>query len=284
MGDNSLKDILNLVLVEEVKSGAEDWLKGANKDEKKGLKLIGAIYRHKGKKRFRNEGDETRNSARGIKSAASELRKRQLMSTYESSFSGPRAQSIQTIIFDYKKLADLECSWVLTKVAVMFIQNWLDLKDSKNYQELILGCLRSLSAILRKSKAATENANAFNWKDPSKNYKSQRTDHLNSAVMGIRSSSANRPWIRPQTTPTADRNAKASVLTKEDLMKRKQALIKGSGQIGKWVVSPSNPHVSHYQQTFTTHFHNYQKPLSPDIHTSISLGRLCPNPDQLMRK
>jgi hypothetical protein len=60
-------------------------------------------------------------------------------------------------------------------------------------------------------------------------------------------------------------------------MKQKQNLIKGSGVIGKWVITPANPHVSSYQETYVTHFNKYQKIQPPDFQTSISVGRLCPN-------
>ena len=211
-------------------------------------------------------------------SVESELKKRQFVSTYETEYSINKS-SRNTNIFDYKKLEDMPCSNILNNVAIMFIQNWLDLKDDQVYQDYVLQCLRSIHAVINSSSGlVSENHKNYIWNDPSKNYSVHRIDQQASYFLGVRSQSANKPWVRPNAVEHVDKNGiNAVMFTKEDLMKQKQNLIKGSGVIGKWVVAPANPHVSSYQDTYVTHFNKYQKIQPPDFQTSISVGRLCPN-------
>ena len=116
----------------------------------------------------------------------------------------------------------------------MFIQNWLDLKDDQFYQDLILKCLRSIHAVINSSNTlVSESHKNYQWNDPSKNYSTHRIDQYASGILGVRSESANKPWVRPQTTEKLQTNIKSVMFTKEDLMKQKQSLIQGSGVIGK---------------------------------------------------
>lgn len=50
-----IQDTLSKVIKPELIKHYDDWEKYANDNEKKGLKLIAAIYKHKGLKKFRAE-------------------------------------------------------------------------------------------------------------------------------------------------------------------------------------------------------------------------------------
>lgn len=267
-------EILNLVLKPELVPKVQSWPVSSNSNEKKGLKIIGSIYKYKGKKVFRTRpSTQTR-----VATVEGELRKRQFVSTYEQNYSESNQAIKGPNIFDYKKLEDMPCSTILNSVAIMFIQNWLDLKDDGVYQDLVLQCLRSIHAVINSSSGLiSESHKTYKWNDPSKNYNTHRIDQQASGILGVRSASANKPWVRPNTTEKIQTNIKSVMFTKEDLMKQKQSLIKGSGVVGKWVIGPANPHISSYQETYVTHFNKYQKTTPPDFQTSISVGRLCPN-------
>lgn len=217
-----------------------------------------------------------------IRSYESELRKIHLQSTYETEFNSQRFQ-LHTNIFNYKKLSEIPSSEILTQVTIMFIENWIELKDDTVYQSLILQCLRSLNAILRTNDTGkTEFQTQFRWNDPSKNYKSHRLDQVTTAFLGVRTTN-NKVWTRPQTVEQVDTHIIPVTFTKEDLLKRKQALIQGSNLVGKWVVAPVNPNVSNYQETFTTHFNKYSQRSPPDKYTSISAGKQLPDPEIIRR-
>ncbi|OMJ72017.1 hypothetical protein SteCoe_29629 [Stentor coeruleus] len=268
-------EILSKILKPAILPKAECWQASANSNEKKGLKIIISIYKYKGKKVFKTQPS----NAPQAMTVEGELKKRQFISTYGQEFSTGASKSLKSPnIFDYKRLEDMPCAVVLNSVAIMFIQNWLDLKDDIYYQDLVLQCLRSIHAIVNSSTGlVSESHKNYQWNDPSKNYSVHRIDQQASGILGVRSASANKPWQRPHTTEHIEKDIKAVMFTKEDLMKQKQALIKGSGIIGKWIVAPTNPHVSNYQDTYVTHFNKYQKNQPPDFKTSISVGRLCPN-------
>ncbi|CAG9329983.1 unnamed protein product [Blepharisma stoltei] len=279
---SSSQDILEVILKPQFKSKSSSWLQSASKNEIKGLKLIGAIFTHKGKKKFKTRSDSHRASLPNINSYESELRKRQLQSTYELEFGGSKAYH-ETNIFSYRKLSDISASDILTPVTVMFIENWVELKDDIVYQNLILQCLRSLNAVFKSNETGrTETQASYRWNDPSKNFTSHRLDQVSTALIGQRTTE-HKAWSRPQTTQAVDTNINPLTFTKEDLKKRKQALIQGSGVVGKWVVIPVNPNITNYQETFTTHFNKYQRAPPPDFHTSISGGKLCPDPETIRR-
>ena len=251
----------------------QEWDSSSNANERKGLKILGSIYKYKGKKVFKRPPG----TANRLTSAEAELKKRQFISTYDQEYSSSTAAMRGPSIFDYKKLEDMPCSSILNPVAIMFIQNWLDLKDDTVYQDLVQQCLRSIHAVINSSSGlVAESHKHYQWNDPSKNYSAHRIDHQASGILGVRAASANKPWARPQEAEKPQTSVKSAMLTKEDLMKQKQALIKGSGVFGQLIV-PANPHVSSYQETYVTHFNKYQKVMPPDFQTSISVGRLCPN-------
>ncbi len=273
--ESELESTLRIVVRPEFHSKLSTWISTSSREEQRGLLLIRSIYKHKGTKKFRTRCS-TSQSTRSIKTAAEEIQSRYLKSTYDSEFSA-LASDDRAALFEYRKLADLPCSHVLTPVSLMFIDNWLKLKDFKEYQDLVLKCLRSLAAMVKSSdRLLPEYQRKFTWNDPSKNFTNHRTDHVNSTIQLVRASTASRPWVRPKTVQTQDMNIKPLTLTKEDIERRKQALMKGSNVVGKWIISPTNS-VSQYQETFVTHFQKYEKSSRPDFHTSISLGRLCPN-------
>lgn len=267
-------EVLTQVLKPGLVPKVQEWEASSSANERKGLKIIGSIFKYKGKKVFRN----VTGSGSRMQTAEAQLKKRQMVSTYDQEYSGVNKGIRGPSIFDYKRLEDMPCSSVLNTVAVMFIQNWIDLKDDPAYQELVLQCLRSIQSVINSSSGLiSESHKHYQWNDPSKNYTAHKIDHQASGILGVRSTSANAPWTRPKPAEKPEAPIKSVMFTKEDLLKQRQALIQGSGIIGKWVVAPANPHVSSYQETYVTHFNKYQKILPPDFQTSISVGRLCPN-------
>ena len=52
MNYSSPQDIINVIVKPEYLKYYDDWLQTANEKEARGLQLIGAVYKHKGRKKF----------------------------------------------------------------------------------------------------------------------------------------------------------------------------------------------------------------------------------------
>ena len=278
MVEERLGNILLTVLLPQFHSRVEGWLEAASLSERKGVKMMGAIHKHKGLKKFRVLPSSS--SAVQLR-AAQQLQRRALTSTYESEFTAPNSQRPLTAVLSRTRFSDLPCSQVLNSVTIRFVESWISLHDSDEYIETILETLRSLLAYFNSAKRpTTETKRQFVWNDPNKLMKPHRLDHLNNRSLLSRNASSGRPWVVPKPVETHDVTIKANTFTAEDLRRRRDALAKGSGQVATWIVGPPDM-LSNYQNTYTTHFNKYKGVPAPDFHTSVSVGRMVPNPDLL---
>lgn len=274
--EQDLESILDTIIKAEFRHKLSSWVQSSTSDEKKGLIIISSIFKHKGKKKFRYRSS-TSKSSRSVLSTAEQLKARNLKSSYETEY-GATTENKKAEVLQYRTLEDLPCSQILNSVTLMFLENWLKLKDDRDYQDLILKCLRSLTGLAFSNNwKLTESKKQFTWKDPARNFTNHRTDHVNLSIR-IGSSSVPRPWVRPKTPEAVDTKIRVQPLSKEDLMKRKQQLVKGTGIFGRGISTPGSI-TSHYQDTYITHFNKYEKPPHKDFNTSISLGRICPTSD-----
>ena len=146
-------DILQTIIQPQLVEHFADWEKFANEKERKGLKLIGSIYKHKGLKKFRADPPSKqlesfqKSNTIDYKKAEELYRNGQVTSMYTSEFGGAvRESKPQTNIFRYQKCSETEFKLVLTKLAVQFLDNWIELQDEAEFQDLVLICLRSLNA------------------------------------------------------------------------------------------------------------------------------------------
>lgn len=261
---------LSLALKTELLPAARNWLQTASKEELKGLKVISAVLKNKGAKKFRAQPSDLKSTLK----PEEEFKKNQFKSSYSVEFgTGPQASAPN--IFQYRKLSDLPCSSTLSPIALRFLEQWISLRDSPVYQQLVLSCLRAIYAVVKSASARTSEAvNSFKWVDPSRNFTSHRIDLVK---LERPQTHGNKPWARPETAkPTVNEDA-ALRLTKEDLQKRVDAL-RGDHGIFRQAGGTAMPASSEYQRTFVTHFNKYRKPQGFDGHTSIALGRVCPEP------
>jgi hypothetical protein len=272
---SQLAETLQLILKAELVGSLATWHQTATSDEVKGLKIIAAVYKHKGVKRFRSKPQTSYSELPTLREVAAERRKKQLQSHYEAEFSSSRPSEQKSAVLRLTKLGDLPCSFVLNSVALKFLESWVLLGDDPKYQELALIALRSMAAVVSShSQAISEQRKQFVWNDPTRGFKAHRVDQV-AQQLRSKTSGTQRPWIRPQTPLKEDLTLNPSTFSRQDLERRKQALIKGSGAILAGASAPFKA-VSAYQDTFVTHFIKYQQRPPPDFHTSISLGRLIP--------
>lgn len=278
MVEERLKAVLQTILLPQYQTRVDGWLEEATASERKGVKMMGAIHKHKGLKKFRVV--QTANSAARLQ-AAQLLQKRALMTTYEAEFTTENSQRPLMAVLSRTRFSDLPCSQILNSVTIRFIESWVSLHDSDEYIECVLETLRSLLAYFNSAKRpTTETKRQYVWNDPSRLMKPHRLDHLNNRSTLSRNASSGRPWVVPKPVEQHDVTIKANTFTAEDMRRRRDALAKGSGQVATWIVGPPDM-LSIYQNTYTTHFNKYKGVPAPELHTSVSVGRMVPNPDSM---
>lgn len=273
MATEELGDIFHRLLRPEVAEKASKWLQTSSANEQKGLRVISAVEKANGQRKFKRR-DKTQ-WLEGEKLNTSEaLNRRGLKSTYEMEYQGNSPASGNSALFSYRKLADLSYSSLLKDHTVEALQRWLDLGDDEGYRHLVLECVRSISAALanNESKRMSEARREYAWKPgarlaapvSARPARKPYIDHL-----------AQTPSPAPQrhTTPHVVRG---SALTAEDMKKMKQALILGHRNLGRWIIAPEKM-LSGYQEDFVPHFAKPAQRLVLDFHTSISLGKMCPD-------
>lgn len=271
MVDSHLNEVLLTVLQPQYHSHAGEWLQAASLSEKKGVKMLGAIQRHKGTKKFRPQ--ETAAVA-----VVEEVKKRVARSTYAQEFSQER-QRPRSAVLARNRFAELPCSQVLSAVTKRFVEAWMRVETEDSYIETVLETLRSLFAFFTSAKrATTESRRSFMWCDPTKLFTAHRLDHLNNKSQASRASSAGKPWVAPKPVEKVDTTMQANIFTPEDLKRRRDALTKGSGQVATWIVGPTEI-LSSYQQTYVTHFNKYKGVSTREKEASLAAGRMVPNPD-----
>lgn len=257
-----LNRVLGVILLPQYFEAASEWLLAATVTERKGVKMLGAIYKNKGQKKFRT-----------VPSAA---QPRGQTSTYEAEFASEVQSRPSTAVLSSNRFSHLPCSQVLTPVTVRFVESWLQLRDAEAAVSIVLDTLRAILAYFTSSKRpTTESKRQYVWNDLNSLPKAHRLDHLASRSQVSRSASAGRPWVAPRSAEPIDSSAPTSIFTAEDLRKRKEKLIKASGQVATWIVGPSDM-LSNYQNTYTTHFNKYKGEHRGDNQPSLSLGRMIP--------
>jgi len=257
-----LNRVLGVVFLPQYHEAASEWLLTASVPERKGLKMLGAIYKHKGQKKFRT-----------VPSTALQTRQ---TSTYEAEFTSEVQSRPSTAVLSYNRFSTLPCSQILTPVTVRFVESWLLLRDAEGTVSVLLDTLRAIFAYFTSSKRpTTESKRQYVWNDLNTLPKAHRLDHLTNKSQVSRSASAGRPWVAPRSAEPQDTSHRPSAFTAEDLKKRKEAQTKGSGQVATWIVGPSDL-LSNYQNTYTTHFNKYKGMPTGQHQPSVSLGRMIP--------
>ncbi|CAD8083757.1 unnamed protein product [Paramecium sonneborni] len=129
----------------------KDWIFMASEKEARGLQLIGAIYKYKGRKLFRAKPptvqlqELTDQQELDFKKAEEMHRKNQTSTTYGTEFGYlQKLLKPQNNVFKFKKCSELEFAQPLNDLAKLFLDNWIEMNDELEFQELVLSCLRAL--------------------------------------------------------------------------------------------------------------------------------------------
>lgn len=187
-------DTLQKIIQPQYLEHFADWEKFANEKERKGLKLVASIYKHKGLKKFRADPPSKqlesfqKSNTIDYKKAEELYRKNQITSSYSSEFgSAVKESKPQTNIFRYQKCSETEFKNVLTKLTVQFLDNWIELQDEAEFQDLVLLCLRSLNARYKSIQVGKSEAKSqFNWNVDWKLCKPIRIDKIGADYRSIK--------------------------------------------------------------------------------------------------
>jgi hypothetical protein len=268
--NEDLKQASKLILKAEYLKFFDIWASTATKNELKGLKVIKAILKHQGKKRFK---PKKQSEDQDIINTAEEIRKKYMKSYYKSEYcSNSILNNPETDILKYKNLNELKSSEVLNKDALAQLESWLGLGDDKYYQALMLAFLRGVYSVSRTQAyvPVSSHRDNFNW----------RTSSRNRSVMSTKDS---KP-VQSLSVKTRAKSIEADLQTKPAPIQynpighklRNLQDLKGNGGITNWISNIPANNTSLYQDSFTTQSLANQKQPKKDLNTSM-VFKLIPN-------
>ncbi|OMJ66841.1 hypothetical protein SteCoe_36171 [Stentor coeruleus] len=248
------------------------WLSTATKNEIKGLKVVNAIVKHEGRKKFRPKQIPTESL---LQNSADLLRKKYMKSNYEAEYCQESQNNQQVDILKYRQLNELKCTEVLKKLPLAYLKNWLTLKDEPNYQYLMLTFLRGIYSVAKTQTAIPSSSHReyFSWV---KNDNTRRN--------GLASKSVDRKNTQKSSSKRTESFSEAKYHYESpkyaEISHRTRGIqaLKGNGEITSWVSHLQGVKTSLYQDSFIPLF--AKKIIAPkaDFNTSI-VCRLLPNND-----
>lgn len=267
--------IKELCAPEYVASGL-NWLNFINDKEKQGLRILQAVMKHRGMKKFRNKPKESiteiAQKSIGTKSFlhlsndalgkyAEEYKKNMYKSAYGVAFGRKETDIADTGILKYKKFSELQCAKILDSTAKAFITRWADSGEENSYISLAILVVKGIFTHWKKSLPnETVSHLKHAWYDPHDVVHNQRMDQIGKTFLMSRITKATTVE-RPQTTGNLlRRKHKSSIfpVKKDDGKKkgiddiinnRKKFLLRGNGNITGFYNDPSG-NVSSYQSQF----------------------------------
>lgn len=239
----------------ELQSRLKIWLESASRQELKGLLIIKAVVKHKGQKLFKPKP----------KCELPQITKKH-NSTYNEEFTG---KTTEIFVLSHRKLKDLPASGVLNPSTLATLERWVELRDDKNYRQLMLTCLRGMAAVCScYSPPISESYSKFTWTTPVFTAV-QRSQKLTQSTSDVDL----RPWVPPTEQP------EAMLTTVSEFKIHKSKWKNGNGDILTWPGHTKQGTL--YQDTFVA-FPNQKKTVQlPRFRGSVALSRMIPSPDLL---
>ncbi|OMJ94480.1 hypothetical protein SteCoe_2388 [Stentor coeruleus] len=239
-------DVAKRVFKESYHNFLTLWIDSAKPDEIKGLKVINSVIKHKGKKKFR----PLNNPTFYIPTNEEEIRQRTMTSFYKNDFCSESHQTpTRPHLLEHQKLSEIKYSEILTREALIYLENWLALKDSQCYLHYMLSCLKGMYSVITIHKPSLITINRQDYEK----FKMQPVLKYRQIYNKTPQRETIKPEIRlkdrPQTnscTPFGNTTGKIfyEPAYYQDRMKR---IMKGSGDILKWTYEKN---VSSYQDNF----------------------------------
>jgi hypothetical protein len=275
---NSVKtdyaSILKQVVDEPYLASALEWSKIISDRERQGLKIIAAVMKHRGNKKFRNKPKENimqiaQNSIYAnsffnlnkdnLEKFRNEYKQSMYKSAYGTAFGRKETEVADTNILTYKKFDQLPSSIVLNKTAKAFITKWAHSGDDKTYISSAILVVKGIYTFWKQrlpSKTVSHIMHA--WYDPHEKTNLTRMDQVDKTILigRITKSKASRPqttgsnlYARKRKSDAAFKPNKRDKGLDDVTANRKKFLLRGNGNITGFYDPPEGM-VSSYQTQF----------------------------------
>lgn len=142
-------------------------MKRMTEADKQGLRIIQAVIKHKGTKRFRTnpakgeKGDPSDLSASGIDYARQVYQKRLYQTAYGHNFGRKEVNTGDVSILKFKKISQLPASAILKPEITGFLDCWMQKGEHEHYLSKVIAVLRNLLTIVRTQKPVRATSKDF---------------------------------------------------------------------------------------------------------------------------
>jgi hypothetical protein len=270
--------IIELICGPEYVSAGVSWLKYIGDKEKQGLKIISAVVKHRGQKRFNNKPKEsiteTANKSLGVNSFfkltkenleqyRKEYKQNMFRSQYGIEFGRKETDVADTGILKYKKFSELECCKVLNNTSKTFITRWSELGDDKSYISLAILVIKGIYTHWKQALPSQTVSHILHGPyNPCEIVRGSRMDKVATSFLMSKFSKVTEAPKRPQTTTNLlRRKGKDNIIAAKNkeskqnrglddvTQDRKKFLLRGNGNITGFFNDPYG-NVSSYQAQF----------------------------------
>lgn len=267
------------------------WPPTAKPEDLKGLRLIQAIIKYKGTKRFRTkyleENDEQvfLSDEIDVDEAQARLTNMYNTSVYTAEY-GAKAKptfSEQTSILGYKKFSELAFSSMLTEPAKKALDSWLALNDQDVYKASVLNTLRTLYSLVRIRTVSQSTYTDHYQYNRGLVVPNERIDKRLFAKAIVTQPTSAKPAKQAKEAPLEEKGQKEKADTVQGASSLlnpaaiRKELLRGNGYITASCFVPDK--VTNYQDNYKNPVGSKQvQKVNYDYFTSMATGGICPDP------
>lgn len=220
--------IIRSMLAPEYLESGLAWLKHIGDKEKQGLRIISAVIKNRGTKKFRNKPKETVTEAaqkaigtkshfnltnEALEKYRNEYKQNIYKSAYGISFGRKETDFADTNILKYKNFNELPCTKVLNSTTKAFISKWSQLGEDSKYVSLAILVVKGIFTHWKQTLPSDTVSHLKHiWFDVHDHVHHQRMDQVGkTTLIGMIDNTVSN---RPQTTASAvRRNHNALILS-----------------------------------------------------------------------
>lgn len=234
----------------------EPWLQTATRFEIKGLKVLQAIAKHKGTKRFKMYEKPQRND---YESAAVDIRRKTMQSYYTTQYSSlspdrNHERTHESEILNFKRLSELKYSSVLKDHILSLAEKWIALGDDIKYRDLIIISLQGFHSVckINENVPVTTSQDSFYWFSAEERQRNNfPTTTLNMTSKNFKPASKRRNSVSIESKGPLE--PMRSFFEPKYYQERMTRKMRGSGDFVTWIYDKNS---SMYQNAFASKINN----------------------------
>lgn len=267
--------IIKQIVEDEYLPSALEWVTKVNDKEKQGLKIIAAVIKHRGNKKFRVKPKESVMSLahkslnsnslfslnkENLEKFRQEYKQNLYKSAYGLAFGRKETDVADTNVLTYKKFEELQSAKVLNKTSKGFLSKWSQSGEDSSYVSLAILVIKGIFTYWKQNLPKdTVSHMMHTWYDPHEKTHLDRMDQVGKSLL-IRKIN-NVQQARPQTTGSNAyaRKRKSDTLLRKGQKKgrgldhiiedRKKFLLRGNGNVTGFFDPPEGM-ITTYQNAF----------------------------------